>query len=97
MWSSAAIFEEFTEQFGSFGFEDSPFDGDGVVEAAICRDVVEGSGVAGFGIGGGVDEALQARGVGGAGAHGAWFEGRVEGTAGEPPAAQSRGGPANGE
>ena len=55
MGSSAATFEEITEQFGGFGFEDSPFDGDGVVEAVICRDVVEGSGVAGLRIGGGVD------------------------------------------
>jgi len=97
LWSSAAIFEEITEQFGGFGFKDTPFDGDCVVESVICWDIVKRSGVTGFRVGGSVDEAVQARGVSGAGAHGARFQGRVEGAAGEPPAAQSRGGLADGE
>ena len=96
MRSCAAIFEEITEQVGRFSFEDASFDDDGVVEAVVCGDVVEGSGVAGLRIGGCIDEAIKARGVGGAGAHGAWFQGRVEGTAGEPPPALSFGCPADG-
>ncbi len=71
----AAIPEESAEQFGGFGFEDTFIDGNTMVEVAIRRYVVEGTRVTGLGIRGGVDEAVYAGGVGGAGAHGAGFQG----------------------
>ena len=55
--SSTADTEEFPEQFGGFGLKDTAFEVDGVVEAGIGGDVVEGACVAGFRVGGGVDEA----------------------------------------
>jgi hypothetical protein len=55
--SSTAGAEEFAEQFYGFGLKDAAIDVDGVVEAGIGGDVVEGSCVAGFRVGGGVDEA----------------------------------------
>jgi len=55
--SSTAGAEEFPEQFGGFGLKDTAFDVDGVVEAGIGGDVVEGACVAGFRVGGGVNEA----------------------------------------
>jgi hypothetical protein len=94
---SAAVFEEILEQFGGFGFEDASFDGDGVVEATICGDVVEGPGVTGLQVGSSVDEATYAGGVSGTRAHGAWFQGGVEGAAGQTPASQSYGGLTDGE
>ena len=66
----AAVSKERAEQFGGFGFEDALFDGDGVVEVFVCRGVVKGTSVTGLWVGGGVDEAVQASGVGGAGAIG---------------------------
>ncbi len=68
-----------------------------MIEAGVCRKVVEGAGGACFGIGGGVDEAIYTGGVEGAGAHGAGFEGNVEGAAGETPASELVGGAADGE
>ena len=73
----APSFEEIAEQFGGFGLERALLDGYGVVEAAVCGCVVEGTCVTGLGVGGGVDEAVDAGGVGGAGAHGAGFQGGV--------------------
>ena len=55
--ASTALSEEFSEQFDGFGFQDAAFDVDGVIEAGIGGDVVEGARVAGFRVGGGVDEA----------------------------------------
>ncbi len=83
----AAVFEEITQQIGGFGFEEALFDGDGVVEAAVCGDVMEGSCVTGLRVGGSVDETTHTGGVGGAGAHRARFQGGVEGASGEAPAA----------
>ena len=51
----AAVFEEVSEQLGGFGFEETFLDGDGVVEAGVGGHVVEGSGVTGLRVGGGVD------------------------------------------
>lgn len=68
-----------------------------MVEAGVFGDAVEGSGVAGFGVRGGVDEAGEACGVDGAGAHRAGLEGRVEGAAGETPAAEPCGRPSDRE
>ncbi len=84
----AAAFEESAQQFGGFVLEEALFDGDGVVESAVCGDVMEGSCVTGLGVGGSVDETTNTCGVGGAGAHGARLQGGVEGAAGEAPAAQ---------
>ena len=96
-WGFAAVLEEITEQTGGFGLEEAPFDDDGVVEAGIGGDVVEGPGVTGLRVGGGVDETVYTGRVGRAGAHGARFQGGVEGTAGEAPPARSFGGLADGE
>ncbi len=68
-----------------------------MVEAGICREVVEGTGSAGFGVEGGVDEAAYAGGVEGTGAHRAGFEGGVEGAAGEAPGTEVVGSAAEGE
>ena len=55
--SFAADAEEISEQFDGFGLQDTAFEVDGVIEAAIGGDVVKGTCVAGFRVGGGVDEA----------------------------------------
>jgi hypothetical protein len=94
---SAAIPEEYTEQFRGFGFEEALFDGDGVVEAFVGCGIVEGTRVPCFRVWGSVDEAADAGGVGGACAHGAGFQGGVEGAAGQAPAAEGSGGLADGE
>ncbi len=93
----AAIFEESAEQFGGFGFEDAFIDGNTMVEVVVGGYVVEAACVTGLGIRGSVDEAIDAGGVGGAGAHGAGFEGRVEGAARQAPAARGGGGAADSE
>ena len=51
----AAVSKEVAEHFGGFGFEETLLDGDGVVETGVGWDVVEGSGVTGLRVGGGVD------------------------------------------
>lgn len=73
--AGAAFFEEVAEEGGGFGFEEAAGNGEGMVEAGIGGEVVEGTGCAGFGVGGGVDEAADAGGVEGARTHGARFEG----------------------
>jgi hypothetical protein len=69
----AAVAEEVAEEGGGVFCEEAILNDDGVVEAGIGRGVMEATGVAGFGIGGSEDQAREAGGVGGAGAHGAWF------------------------
>ena len=86
----AAFPEELLEQGGGFRSEEAAFGGDSVVEARIGRGVVKGTRVAGLGVGGRVDEAGEAGGVGCSGAHGAGFESRIEGAAGEAPGAEER-------
>ncbi len=87
---AAPILEEVAQQScGSF-FEKAAFDEEGMIEAGIGGDVVEGAGVPGFGVWGCVDQTGETACVGGAGAHGAWFQGGVEGAARQAPA--SRGG-----
>jgi hypothetical protein len=54
---AAAISEEVTEQRGGVFIEEADFDGEGMVEVNVGGRVVEGTGVAGFGVRGGVDEA----------------------------------------
>jgi hypothetical protein len=55
--SSTADAEEFAEQFYGFGLQEAAIDVDGVVKAGIGGDVMEGTCVAGFRVGGCVDEA----------------------------------------
>ncbi len=43
--------EEISEQFDGFGLQDAAFDLDGVVEAGVGGDVMEGPCVAGFRVG----------------------------------------------
>ena len=47
--------EKFAEQLYGFGLQDAAIDVDGVIEAGIGGDIVEGACVAGFRVGGGVD------------------------------------------
>jgi hypothetical protein len=89
--SLTAILEEDAELCGGYFFEKPGFDEEGVVEAGIGGDVVESAGVSGFGIGGRVDQTRETACVGGAGAHGAWFQGGVEGASGQAPASNSGG------
>jgi hypothetical protein len=57
-----------------------------MIEAGVGWGVMEGAGVPGFGIRCRVDKAGETACVGGPGAHGAWFQGGVEGTACKAPA-----------
>lgn len=93
----APVLKEVAEQFGGFGLEQTFLDRHGVVEAAICGRVMEGTRVTGLRVGGGVDEAVDAGGVGGSGAHRAGFQSGVEGAPGEAPASYICGGATNGE
>ena len=54
---AAAVSEEVAKQGGGVFFEEAAFYGEGVVEAGVGGGVVEATGVAGFGVGGCVDEA----------------------------------------
>jgi hypothetical protein len=86
-WSPATILEEVAEQCGGAFLEKAAFDDEGMIEAGIGRGIVEGACVSGFGIRGRVEQARETACVDGAGAHGARFQGSVEGTAGKSPAA----------
>jgi hypothetical protein len=68
-----------------------------MVEAGVSRKVIEGTGSAGFGIWGSVDQTAYAGSVEGTSAHGARFEGTIEGAAGEAPAPHAGGSTAEGE
>lgn len=85
--SLATIQEEIAEQCGGSFFEKAAFNDEGMIEAGVGGRVVEGTGVSGFGIRGSVDQTRETACVGGAGAHGAWFQGGVEGAACQSPAA----------
>lgn len=93
----ATGFEEVSEQFCGFGFQEALFGLKGVVESGVGGQVVEGAGEPGLWVGCGVDEAGDTGGIGGAGAHGAWFEGGIEGTAGKSPASELDGGFSEGQ
>src|SRR5215203_3271755 len=95
--SLTAILEEVAELCGGAFFEQSAFDEEGVIEAFVGGDVVEGSGVSGFRIRGRVDQARETARVGGARAHGARLQGGVEGATGQAPAACGGGCATNGE
>jgi hypothetical protein len=85
------------EQCGRFFFEKAAFHDKGMIEAGVGGGVVEGAGVSGFGIWGCVDQTRETACVGGAGAHGAWFQCGVEGAACQSPAACGGGCPTDGE
>jgi hypothetical protein len=86
-WCPAAILEEVAEQCGGAFLEKAAFDDEGMIEAGVGGGIVEGACVSGFRIRGRVDQARETACVDGAGAHGARFQGGVEGTAGKSPAA----------
>ena len=89
--SPATILEEVAEQGGGAIFEKAAFDDKGMIEAGVGGSIMEGAGISGFGVGGCVDQTRETAGVGGAGAHGAWFQGSVEGTACKSPASEGGG------
>ena len=93
----AALFEEGAEQGGRLDLQNAGSTGVGVVKAGIRGEVVEGTGRAGFGVWGGIDEATYPGGVEGTGAHGAGFQGSIEGTPDEAPAPEFPRGAAEGE
>jgi hypothetical protein len=95
--SPATILEEVAEQCGGSFFEKAAFHGEGMIEAGVAGGVVEGAGVSGFGIRGRVDQSRETACVGGAGAHGAWFQRGVEGAACQSPASCGDGCPTDGE
>jgi hypothetical protein len=68
-----------------------------MIEAGIGGGVMQGTSVSGFGIGGRVDQTGETAGMGGAGAHGAWLQGSVEGAARQAPATRGGGCPADRE
>jgi hypothetical protein len=86
------VVKEVAEQGGGPLSEETAFDEKRVVEAGICGDVMKGAGVSRFGVGGRIDQTGETAGVGGAGAHGAWLQGGVEGATAQAPAARSGGG-----
>jgi len=63
----SAVFEERFQEVGGFPFEEPGPDRKGMVEAAVGGGVVKGTRVASLRVGGSVDEAVQAGGVGAAG------------------------------
>ena len=87
----AAKLEEVAEQCGGSLFEKAAFDDEGMIEAGVGGGIVEGAGVSGFGIRGRVDQTRETTCVGGAGAHGARFQGGIEGAACQSPAASGGG------
>ena len=62
-----------------------------MIEAGVGGGIVEGAGVSGFRIRGRVDQARETTCVGGAGTHGAWLQGGVEGAARQSPATSDGG------
>src|SRR5829696_10558390 len=89
--SPATILKEVAEQCGGSFFEKAAFDDEGMIEAGVGGGVVQGACVSGFGIRSRVDQTRETACVGGAGAHGAWFQGGVEGAACQSPAARGGG------
>jgi len=60
----AAILEEVAEELGGFGLEQASLDEEGMVEAGIGWDIVEGTCVSGFRVWGRVDQARESGCVG---------------------------------
>src|SRR5215212_5923565 len=95
--SPATILKEVAEQCGGSFFEKAAFDDEGMIEAGVGGGIVEGTCVSGFGIRGRVDQTRETACMGGAGAHGAWFQGGVEGAVCQSPAARGGGCTTDGE
>src|SRR5215204_6948543 len=95
--SPATILKEVAEQCGGSFFEKAACDDEGMIEAGVGGGVVEGACVSGFGIRGCVDQTRETACMGGAGAHGAWFQGGVEGAVCQSPAARGGGCTTDGE
>src|SRR5215218_4893160 len=95
--SIAAFFEEGAEESSGFVLQNPTLVGVGVVQARVSGEIVEGAGSTSLGILGGVDEAANTGGVERAGAHGAGFEGCIEGTLSESPATEFACGATQGE
>ena len=80
-WQSAAGAEEGGEERAALFGEEAGGDFDLVVELGVVEDAEDRTAGAGLGVGRGVDQACDAGVEDGAGAHGAGFEGDVEGAA----------------
>lgn len=89
--------EEGGQEESGFVGEDAGFELGAVIEAGIGEDLVEVFDGAGLGIGGGVDDTIEAGEDDGAGAHDTGFEGDVEGAAGQSPVAEGGGGGGDGK
>ena len=74
--------EEVLEEFGAFIGEDACGDLHLMVEAGMVQDLEDGAGGASLGIAGAVDQSRDAGVNERSGAHGAWFDGGIDGAAG---------------
>lgn len=77
----ASLYEEVGEHGAALFGEEAGGDFDFVVELRVVHDVEDRAAGAGFGVGCGVDEAIDAGVEDGSGTHGAGLEGDVEGAA----------------
>jgi hypothetical protein len=93
----AAGAEEVGEQGAALFGEEVGGDFDFVVELGVVHDGEDRTAGSGFGIGGGVDEAREARVEDGSGAHGTGFEGGVEGAVFEAVVSEDAAGFAKGD
>lgn len=93
----STLFKECTDEARRLIFEGTLSYGEGMVELGVGGQIVQSASISGFGVGGGVDETGDAGSVRSPGAHGTGFQGRVEGTAGETPASEPDGRPAESE
>ena len=89
--------EEGAQLHGGFLGEDAADDLGGVGHAGVAQDVAQGAGCAGLGVPGAEDDAVDARGEDGPGAHGAGLEGDDERAAAQSPRAQGAGGFSQGD
>jgi hypothetical protein len=78
---TAALDEKVGKELAALFGQEARGDFDLVVELGVVHDGEDGAAGTGFGVGGGVDEALDTGVEDGSCAHGAGFEGDVEGTA----------------
>ena len=96
-WEAAFGAEKVGEEGTALFREEAGRDFDAVVESGVVDDGEDGSAGAGFGVGGGVDEARDAGVEDGSGAHGAGLEGAVEGGAFEAVVVEREAGGAEGD
>src|SRR3712207_4210201 len=93
----SAVLKEGTEKSSGFVLQNSALVGVGVVQPPVSREIVEGAGSTRLGVRGCVNKATYAGGMERSGAHGAGFEGCVEGTVGEAPTTEFASGATEGE